>query len=142
MKTLLKRLALTMLLVCSMLGFNLAHAQADLEVNTPAIKAVKASMKARHGKLNPFYSKGVVGLTADGLVAIKDAGAVALKDRGKVNALVQAENADRAKLYREIAAANGHPEWQAGIQKSFAKRWIAKAKSGWFYKKGSSWTKK
>lgn len=140
MNTLIKQCYLC--LIGLLFATSLAHAEANLEINTPAISAIKASMQARHKQLAPFYSKGAVGLTADGLVAIKNAGEVPLKDRGNLNSLVQAENADRTKLYREIAAANGHPEWQAGIQSSFAKRWIAKAKGGWFYKQGGSWKQK
>ena len=99
-------------------------------------------MQARHSQLSPFYDSGAVGLTQDGKVAVKDAAAVALKDRGGLNSLVSAENADRAKLYKEIATANGHPEWQGDIQNTFASRWIDKAQSGWFYQNAGVWVKK
>ena len=37
-------------------------------------------------------------------------------------------------LYREIAAANGHPEVEADIRTTFAERWVGKAaQSGWYY---------
>jgi uncharacterized protein YdbL (DUF1318 family) len=42
------------------------------------------------------------------------------------------ENADRSNLYREIANANGHPEWEADIRKTFAERWIERAAAGWY----------
>jgi hypothetical protein len=99
-------------------------------------------MQARHGQLASFYTSGAIGLTKDGLIAIKDASAVPLKDRGGLNGLVAAENADRNHLYKEIATANGHPEWQAEIQNTFASRWIDKAQSGWFYQGASGWTQK
>jgi uncharacterized protein YdbL (DUF1318 family) len=67
---------------------------------------------------------------------------VPLKDRGGLNGLVSAENADRAKLYKEIATGNGHPEWQGDVQNTFAARWIDKAQSGWFYQSGGAWFKK
>ena len=73
---------------------------------------------------------------------MKDATAVPLKDRGGLNGLVSAENADRANLYKEIATANGHPEWQNEIQSTFAGRWVEKAQSGWFYQGAGGWTKK
>lgn len=130
------------IVLISLLVANFATAAADLEINTPAIKALKSSMHARHGKLAPFYSSGAVGLTQDGKVAIKDAKAVSLKDRGGLNVLVSAENADRTNLYKAIANANGHPEWQGEIQSTFATRWIDKAKTGWFYKGSSGWVKK
>ena len=121
---------------------NWATAAADLEINTPAISAIKSSMQTRHNQLSPFYTSGAVGLTQDGMIAVKDAGAVPLKDRGGLNSLVAAENTDRAKLYKEIATGNGHPEWQGDVQNTFAARWIDKAQSGWFYQKAGAWVKK
>jgi uncharacterized protein len=138
----MKKIALSLLFALTFLTASFAFAAADLEVNTPAIAAITSSMQARNVQLSPFYNSGAVGLTKDGMVAVKDASAVALKDRGSLNGMVQAENADRAKLYKEIANANGHPEWQAEIQSTFASRWIDKAQSGWFYQKGSDWVKK
>jgi uncharacterized protein len=138
----MKKLCLSLLLAATMLSANWASAAADLEVNTPAISSIKSSMQSRHNQLGPFYSSGAVGLTKDGMVAVKDASAVPLKDRGSLNGLVAAENADRANLYKEIASANGHPEWQAEIQSTFASRWIDKAQGGWFYQKGGDWVKK
>jgi uncharacterized protein YdbL (DUF1318 family) len=43
------------------------------------------------------------------------------------------ENADRAKLYSEIAKANGHPEWQADVRATFAKVWVEEAPAGYWY---------
>lgn len=117
-------------------------AAADLEVNTPAINAIKQSMQARHAQLAAHYDSGVVGLTADGLVALRDAGAVPLAQRQAVNALVAAENNDRNALYAEIASANGHPEWQAEIRSTFAQRWIQRAQPGWWVQSGGAWKQK
>jgi len=138
----MKKLFLSLVVIVSIFTANWAAAAADLEINTPAISALKASMQARHSQLNPFYISGAVGLTKDGMIAVKDATAVPLKDRGGLNSLVSAENADRANLYKEIATANGHPEWQGDIQNTFAGRWIDKAQSGWFYQSGGGWVKK
>lgn len=117
-------------------------AGADIEINTPAITAIKGSMQARHNQLAAFYASGAIGLTKDGLIGVKDASAVPLKDRGSLNGLVAAENADRNNLYKEIATANGHPEWQSEIQNTFASRWIDKAQGGWFYQGANGWVKK
>jgi uncharacterized protein len=138
----MRKLLLSIATAAFVLATNLASAAADLEVNTPAISAIKASMQARHSQLSPFYNSGAVGLTQDGKIAVKDATAVPLKDRGSLNSLVLAENTDRTKLYKEIAAANGHPEWQGDIQNTFASRWIDKAQSGWFYQSAGAWAKK
>lgn len=120
-----------------------AHAQADIDISSPAIRALTASMKARAGDLEPFLDSGAVGLTSDGLIELRDANSVPLADRNRVRKLVTDENADRNSLYREIASANGHPEWESDIRSTFAARWIANAKAGWYYKRaGGDWTKK
>ena len=120
----------------------LALAAADLEINTPAIAALQSSMQARHAQLAPHYASGAVGLTRDGLVAVRDANAVPLKDRQAVNSLVAAENKDRNALYKEIAVANGHPEWEAEVRGTFAQKWMQKAQAGWWYQDGGGWAKK
>ena len=120
-----------------------AHAQADIDISSPAIRALTASMKGRAGQLEPYFTSGAVGLTADGLLEVRDANAVALADRNKLRKLVADDNADRNSLYREIAGANGHPEWEADIRSTFAERWIANARAGWYYKsKAGAWTQK
>jgi uncharacterized protein YdbL (DUF1318 family) len=116
--------------------------QANLDISTPAIAKIQASMKARHGKLGPFYGSGAVGLTADGLVAVRDAKAIPLASRTTVNQLVADENRDRNALYGEIARANGHPEWEPEIRKTFARRWVDLAQSGWYYQAGGGWRAK
>ena len=138
----MKKLLLSLLVIVWIFTADWVVAAADLEVNTPAITALKASMQARHGQLSPFYSAGAIGLTKDGMIAVKDATAVPLSQRGSLGGLVSAENADRANLYKEIATANRHAEWQGDIQNTFAGRWIDKAQSGWFYQSGDGWVKK
>ncbi len=119
-----------------------ALAAADLEINTPAIAALQSSMQARHTQLTAHYTSGAVGLTRDGLIAVHDANAVPLAQRQGVNSLVAAENKDRNALYKEIASANGHPEWESEIRSTFAQRWVQKAQGGWWYQDGSGWAKK
>lgn len=119
-----------------------AHAQGNLEVNTPAITALKQSMQQRHAQLAPLYASGAIGLAADGTVAMRDAAAVPLAQRGQANSLIAAENADRSALYREIARANSHPEWEADVRRTFAQRWIERAQAGWWVQQGGNWMKK
>lgn len=116
--------------------------QANLDISSPAIGKIEASMRARHAQLLPFYNSGAVGLTGDGLVAVRDAKAVPLSSRQSINQWVADDNRDRAALYREIAAANGHPEWEPQIRQTFARRWIDLAQSGWYYQSGSAWVQK
>ena len=116
--------------------------QANLDISSPAIGKIEASMKARHPQLLPYYNSGAVGLTGNGLIAVRDAKAIPLSARKTVNQLVADDNRDRKALYREIAAANGHPEWEAQIQETFARRWIDRAQSGWYYQSGGAWKAK
>jgi uncharacterized protein YdbL (DUF1318 family) len=129
----------------SILNWVVSPAQAagpDINVNSPAINAIQAKMKARHASLKPYYSNGAIGLTENGLVMIRDAKAIALKSRNAVKGLVADENKDRSALYAEIARANGHPEWQSDIQSTFARRWVSNAASGWWYQSAGSWKQK
>ena len=121
-----------------------AHAQAgaDLNVSTPAVRALTASMEARHPLLERYYVSGAVGLTEDGLVAVRDLALVPLPERNAVRRLVDDENGDRELLYAEIARANGHPEWLADIRATFADRWAAKAAPGWWIRRGGAWSRR
>ena len=138
MNALLRGVILALGLCWSVMGF----AEADLEINTPGVAAIQQSMQARHAQLAPLYGSGAVGIAANGLVTLRDAAAVPLAARQGVNALVAAENQDRNALYKEIARANGHPEWEAEIRSTFAQRWIQRAQPGWWVQAGGGWRQK
>jgi len=120
-----------------------ANAQADLNIATPAVRQLTQSMEARHAQLKKLYDSGAVGLTRDGLIEVRDQNLIPLPERNAARKLVADENADRASLYREIATANGHPEWETDIRTTFAQRWSDKAASGWYYQDASGgWKQK
>lgn len=123
-----------------------AHAQdkADIDVNTPQIRRIKQRMEQRYSQsLKQYFDSGAIGLTVDALVAVRDLSQVSLSDRNRLKQLVTEENKDRNAVYREIAVANGHPEWEDRIREIFAEQWINKAKSGWYYQRDNgSWTQK
>jgi uncharacterized protein YdbL (DUF1318 family) len=133
-------------LVASVSRLLISDAQAaapDFSVNTPEIRRLQAGMTQRHGKLEAFYNSGAIGFDASGLVSWRDQNAVSIKERGALNGLLKAENSDRNSLYRAIADANGHPEWEKDVRSVFAKKWIEKAKSGWWYQQANgSWKQK
>ena len=53
--------------------------QADLEINTPAVTALRESLRQRHREhLQDYYVSGAIGLTQDGQIAIRDANLVPL----------------------------------------------------------------
>ena len=109
------------------------YAAADLNIDSPAIRKLTASMKKRFRSLEPAFKSGALGYTKDGLVALRDPKLVALKERNTLKKRVAAENKDRNSLYREIAKANGHPEWEKDIRATFARRWVANAPKGWWH---------
>ncbi len=116
--------------------------EADLKANSPAITALKQSMRARRDQLRTYLDSGAVGITSDGMFAVRDASSVPLPERQTVNSLVAAENQDRNALYIEIARVNGHPEWQAEIGNVFAQRWMEHAHPGWWIQQGGVWKQK
>lgn len=131
-----------LLVLLGLAGVAASQAQGNLEINTPAIAALQSSMQQRHAQLAPLYASGAVGIANNGNVALRDASGVPMAQRGQVNALVAAENADRAALYREIARANGHPEWEADVRRTFAQRWIDRAQPGWWVEGPGGWARK
>lgn len=114
-------------------------AEADININTATIRAIRASMQRRQSSLAKFYKAGAIGFDSRGSVAIRDLKAVSLADRNRLKKLVADENADRSKLYKEIAIANGHPEWEGKVRSTFAKVWVDEAPAGYWYQSGGAW---
>ena len=121
-----------------------AESQPDINIRTPAIQAIEARMRGRfQSTLQGLLESGAIGFTHNGDVAIRDASKIPLAQRGQATRAVAAENADRAELYKQIAAANGHPEWARRMRESFAKQWISRAHAGWYYQDASgNWQRK
>lgn len=116
--------------------------QPDINISTPAIQTLKADMEQRHQSLLPYYQSGAIGMTRNGTLDVVDAAKVDLRARNTVKQLVADENNDRNRLYAEIAAANGHPEWERDIRDIFASRWIGNAPGGWWYQGAAGWQQK
>lgn len=133
-------------LAMHMLDFVMPTAQAqkepDLDVTSPEIQRLTDSMESRFRDLAPYYDSGAVGLLGDGYIAVRDNNLVPLPERNKVRTLVANENADRTTLYRELAVANSQPQWEKQIRAVFAKRWIERAKAGWYVQDGGAWVRK
>ncbi|GAB1407935.1 YdbL family protein [Thermomonas brevis] len=129
----------------ALVGIGSAQAQSapDITIKTPAIQAIQSRMEARFGStLRAGFDSGALGFTADGLITVRDAGKLALKDRVAMNAAVADDNRDRKAVYREVAVANGHPEWESQIRDVFARQWIESARAGWWYESGGGWKQK
>ncbi|MEJ2384661.1 MAG: YdbL family protein [Xanthomonadales bacterium] len=122
-----------------------AHAQQpDFTINTPQINAIKSRMAQRQRQhLNDWFDAGAIGFTNDGLISIRDRSAVSLDQRRNLESVVADENRDRRAVYREIAVANGQPEWQDEIQQTWAREWQRNARPGWYYQApDGSWKQK
>ncbi len=115
------------------LGARAAFAQIDIKVTTPTIRAVRASLEARHAKLLPFYERGALGINRSGYLELRDVAGLSLKDKGMLTKLLQADNKERRTLYVEIMRANHlEPEHQADVERIFAAEWRARARPGWW----------
>jgi uncharacterized protein len=138
-----KQFFVSLVFVVSSLIASNSFAQANLDIDSPAVSAIRKSMAERTDKIKPHFASGAVGFTQDGMVALRDANTVPLPQRAGVNSLVAEDNKDRAALYKEIARANGKPDWEEDIRKTFAQTWVKKAPAGWYYQddKGA-WQKK
>ncbi|MEJ2620230.1 MAG: YdbL family protein [Candidatus Thiodiazotropha sp.] len=122
----------------------MAHAeQPNIDISSPSIRKLRASMTKRQSKLTDFYRSGALGFTNKGLISLRNLKKVPLKERNRVKKLVADENGDRNALYAEIARANGHPEWQQSIRDIFARVWIEEAPVGYWYEDvKEGWKKK
>jgi len=130
----------------SLVGIGSAYAQAqpDITIKTPAIQAIQARMASRFdASLRKGFDLGALGFSKDGLVVLRDAGSLELKDRVGMQKAVADDNRDRAAVYKEIAVANGHPDWEKNIRTVFAKQWVDSARGGWWYQDASgAWKQK
>lgn len=130
----------------SLVGIGSAYAQTspDITIKTPAIQAIQARMKSRFdGELRAQFDTGALGFAKDGTVSVRDAAQIPLANRVAVNQAVADQNRDSAAVYREIAVANGHAEWEGQIRQVFAKQWVDSAKGGWWYQDaGGNWKQK
>jgi len=127
------------------LGPASAHAQeVDINVSTAAIRALKAAMKTRAEQLKPYLNQGQLGIGKDGMLVARSLEGVSLREQATARRLIEAENADRRTLYREIAQANKFGEERVSdIQRIFADTWIDKADKGWWIQKqDGTWVKK
>ena len=130
----------------SLVGIGSAYAQGqpDITIKTPAIQAIQARMAARFDSaLRAGFDSGALGFGRDGLIVVRDPAKLALKDRVSAQQAVADDNRDRKAVYKEVAVANGHPEWEGQIRSVFAKQWIDSARSGWWYQDASGgWKQK
>lgn len=126
------------------LGPSEVFAQIDIEVSTPAIRALKESLKGRFAQLKPYYDMGAIGENNKGLVEARDISGLNLKQKAEINRLVEQENRDRNGLYDEIMKANKFGnEMLPEIQRIFANSWRENSFANWWIQKDDgAWIRK
>src|SRR4030042_463063 len=109
-----------------------AFAQEESTVSNPAIRALKESIADHLASMMPSFAAGKIGLTNKGLVEIRDEAGLNLQPQAALRKLVKEDNADRMKLYEEVAKAlNIEASQIERIPKIFPENWIKAAKAGW-----------
>ncbi|MEM7586747.1 MAG: DUF1318 domain-containing protein [Acidobacteriota bacterium] len=87
------------------------YAQTDAvaapEITNPAIRRIIQSRGARVAELNRHKASGALAESNRALVVVRQLDALPLQQRAAVQKLVKAENADRERMFKEIAAATG-----------------------------------
>ena len=122
---------------------NALHAEVIFETDSPTIGAIKKSLAIRYTILQAHLDAGVIGLTQDGMIALRDGTSLVGEAKTEIAHLIEEDNKERAALYREIARANGRPDWESQFRFAFADRWISRAPEGWYFRNSSgTWIKK
>lgn len=118
--------------------------QINIEVSTPAIRALKEAMRGRYQYLYPFYQKGALGENMKGYVEERDSSQLNLREKADLRNLIQQENRDRQSLYLEIISANKFgQEVLPQVERIFANSWRTKSQSGWWIQNDDAqWVKK
>ncbi|MBN1880974.1 MAG: DUF1318 domain-containing protein [Deltaproteobacteria bacterium] len=116
----------------------------DIDINTPAISAIRSSLEGRSPLLRPYYTGGNIGITNRGYLEIRSMTGLDVKSQADLKGLVNADNNDRKNLYYEIAVANSFgSEAVPQIETLFADSWRTKASPGWVIQNDDgSWTTK
>jgi hypothetical protein len=101
-----------------------ARAAEAVTVSNPTIRALKQKMKSRYAQLKPYYQKRMLKEGSDGYFSVGTTQGLGLKEKRDLKNLVSAENADRKRLYGEVAKAlKIDPDQIKKIAEIFAKEW-------------------
>ena len=114
------------------------------EITNPAIRRIIQSRAARVRQLNRYKTSGAVGENNRAQVEVRQLDPLSLQERAAVQKLVRAENADRERMFHEIAAAKGVDLSQLPqIRETYAQALQEAAKRGdWIQIPDGSWKQK
>ena len=131
----------------TLLGFQPAYAQdvATPEVSNPGIRKIIDSRARRVSAINQYKSSGVLGENNRALLEIRQLDAISdLRERADAQKLVREENADRERMYEEIAVEKNIDRSQLPrIRENYAARLRENARSGdWIQRPDGRWQQK
>jgi hypothetical protein len=107
--------------------------QAEIEINTPQINAIKARMADRQRQsLAAMFDAGAIGFTADGLVTIRDRAAVPLSERRGIRKRGGGRKSRPQRSLPKLRSPTGIPKWERN-QQTFARQWVPECRKGWYY---------
>ncbi len=130
------------MLLASLLTPATAYAQDATTVSNAAIRGLNDQIARNHQQLAPYYASGNVGIASDGSLVLRDTAGLSVPQVAGVKRLIAADNAARASLYAEVAAALNTQE-TGKVQAVFAAKWRDKAQSGWWIQgDDGSWRRK
>jgi uncharacterized protein YdbL (DUF1318 family) len=130
------------------LGASPAYAQQDEvaapEIENPAIRKIIQSRSARVQELNRYKASGAIGENNKALTEARDLNPLPLPERAAAQKLIREENADRERMFKEIAAATGTDLSQLPrIQETYAETLRANARPGdWIQMPNGQWRQK
>ncbi|NPU99110.1 MAG: DUF1318 domain-containing protein [Candidatus Omnitrophica bacterium] len=113
-----------------------AGEEVDIDIKSPGIIQIIESRTKRYKEIEPYMDKGILGETLNGYLALRDKAGLNLKELNAVKKLMDAENAERAALYKEILTANKvelNKENIAKVAQLFAEAIREKLKAGHWY---------
>ncbi len=110
--------------------------EVDINIKSPVIIKIIESRTKRYKEIEPYMDKGILGETLNGYLAIRDKTGLSLKELNALKKLMDAENAERTALYKEILTANKvelTKENTEKVEKLFAEAIREKMKAGHWY---------
>lgn len=133
--------------VLHLLGPGDAQAQGGVaapEITNPAIRQIIGSRGARAPEVDRYKGQGVLGENKDALLEARDLSSLPLPQRAAVQKLIREENADRERMFKEIAAATGADlSTLPQIKATYAETLRQRARSGeWIQDANGQWRQK
>ena len=128
-----------------LIGPRIAYAEIDIEISTPSIRVLRASLTERFKSLEKFYRIGALGENNRGFVEIRNESSLSVKEKADLRRLLDAENRNRTELYQEILQANNlEPRFLDEVGRLFANSWrqVRVVPGTWIQQDDSTWIQK